>query len=221
MKPNQFLLCLDAGHGGIEPKKNVPYNYTTYPSKCSQLSRGEFHGRGWFFEGVFNRAVAALIEKYLKEWGISVLNVYDPIVDISLSNRVNKANFAANKFPNALYLSIHGNAAQTPNARGWEVFTSVGKTKADIYAQFLYEDVKSIFPKWQYRVDYSDQDPDKEAQFYVLSKTNFPAVLSENGFFTNYEDAKMMFDPEFQNAIALCHCRAVVDYMKQFGYVWA
>jgi N-acetylmuramoyl-L-alanine amidase len=44
-----------------------------------------------------------------------------------------------------------------------------------------------------------------------------PAVLSENGFFTNYKDALMMFDQVFQNTLALCHARAVVDYAKTQG----
>jgi N-acetylmuramoyl-L-alanine amidase len=44
-----------------------------------------------------------------------------------------------------------------------------------------------------------------------------PAALSENGFFTNYKDAVMMFDPAFQDTLALCHARAVVDYAKTQG----
>ena len=69
MKANKFCVFLDAGHGGIDPKKKVPFNYTTYPSKCFQHNNAKFHGYGWFFEGVFNREVAAKIEQYLKDWG--------------------------------------------------------------------------------------------------------------------------------------------------------
>jgi len=46
-----------------------------------------------------------------------------------------------------------------------------------------------------------------------------PSVLSENGFFTNFQDAKMMFDPSFQNAIARCHARAVIDYAESMGVI--
>jgi N-acetylmuramoyl-L-alanine amidase len=220
MKANQFCVFLDAGHGGIDPKKKLPFNYTTYPSKCFQHNNSMFHGYGWFFEGVFNREVAAKIEQYLKDWGMSVINVYDPVIDVSLNKRVLKANMNAQNYEASLFLSIHGNAAGSTTARGFEVFTSIGQTKADIYATFLFNEVKEAFPKWVYRMDTIDNDPDKEANFFVLSQTSMPAVLSENGFFTNYKDAVMMFDPAFQNTLALCHARAVVDYAKTQGVMF-
>lgn len=218
MKINKFCVFLDAGHGGINPKIKLPNGYTTFPSKCSQYNNAAFHSYGWFFEGVFNRNVADLIEQYLTEWGFALIKVYDPIIDISLSKRVNKANFAAPNYLGSLYLSIHGNAATSKDARGWEVFTSIGKTKSDVLASFLFEEVKTSFPQWKFRTDLSDGDADKEEKFYVLTQTNMPSVLSENGFFTNFHDARMMFDPEFQKTLALCHCRAVVDYVKTLGY---
>jgi N-acetylmuramoyl-L-alanine amidase len=220
MKANQFCVFLDAGHGGVDPKKKLPFNYTTYPSKCFQHNNSMFHGYGWFFEGVFNREVAAKIEQYLKDWGMSVINVYDPVIDVSLNKRVLKANMNAQNYEASLFLSIHGNAAGSTTARGFEVFTSIGQTKADIYATFLFDEVKEAFPKWVYRMDTIDNDPDKEANFFVLSQTSMPAVLSENGFFTNYKDAVMMFDPAFQNTLALCHARAVVDYAKTQGVMF-
>jgi len=217
MKANKFCVFLDAGHGGIDEKKKLPYNYTTYPSKCFQHNNSKFHGYGWFFEGVFNREVAAKIEQYLKDWGFSVINVYDPVIDVSLTKRVAKANINAKNYVASLYLSIHGNAAGSTAARGFEVFTSIGQTKADIYAEFLFNEVQEAFPKWLFRTDTIDGDKDKEANFFVLRQTNMPAVLSENGFFTNYKDALMMFDPAFQDTLALCHARAVVDYVKIQG----
>ena len=220
MKANQFCVFLDAGHGGVDPKKKLPFNYTTYPSKCFQHNNSIFHGYGWFFEGVFNREVAAKIEQYLKDWGMSVINVYDPVIDVSLNKRVLKANMNAQNYEASLFLSIHGNAAGSTTARGFEVFTSIGQTKADIYATFLFNEVKEAFPKWVYRMDTIDNDPDKEANFFVLSQTSMPAVLSENGFFTNYKDAVMMFDPAFQDTLALCHARAVVDYAKTQGVMF-
>jgi N-acetylmuramoyl-L-alanine amidase len=220
MKASKFCVFLDAGHGGVDPKKKLPFNYTTYPSKCFQHNNAKFHGYGWFFEGVFNREVAAKIEQYLKDWGMSVINVYDPVIDVSLNKRVLKANMNAQNYEASLFLSIHGNAAGSTTARGFEVFTSIGQTKADIYATFLFNEVKEAFPKWVYRMDTIDNDPDKEANFFVLSQTSMPAVLSENGFFTNYKDALMMFDPAFQDTLALCHARAVVDYAKTQGVMF-
>ena len=147
------------------------------------------------------------------------MKVYDEILDTSLTKRVNKANFAAKNYKASLYLSIHGNAAENKNARGWEVFTSPGQTKSDIYAELLFKEVKSKFPNWIFRPDTTDGDHDKEAKFHILTQTNMPAVLSENGFFTNYHDAKLMFDTDFQKNIGLCHARAVGDYIEKIALV--
>jgi N-acetylmuramoyl-L-alanine amidase len=157
------------------------------------------------------------IEQYLNDWGFITMKVYDEILDTSLTKRVNKANFAAKNYKASLYLSIHGNAAQNKNARGFEVFTSPWQTESDLYAELLFKEVKSKFPNWIFRSDTTDGDNDKEARFHVLTQTNMPAVLSENGFFTNYHDAKLMFDSDFQNNIALCHARAVGDYIEKIG----
>jgi len=218
MNANDFLICLDAGHGGIKAGTG-PEKYVTYPSKCFQHRTGKFHSYGWFFEGVFNRAVVQYIEQYLKDWGYTTMKVYDEILDISLSKRVTKANFAAKNYKTSLYLSIHGNAAENKNAKGWEVFTSPGQTKSDIYAELLFKEVKQSFPNWIFRPDLTDGDHDKEDRFYVLTQTDMPSVLSENGFFTNYYDAKLMFDLDFQKKLALCHARAVSDYAEKIGII--
>jgi N-acetylmuramoyl-L-alanine amidase len=219
MDKKDFCIFLDAGHGGINPKVKLPNGYTTFPSKCSQHNNGKFHSYGWFFEGVFNRAVTNLIEQYLNDWGMTTMKVYDEIIDTPLSKRVQKANFAAKNYSRSLYLSIHGNAAENKSARGFEVFTFPGQSESDVYAEFLYKEVQKSYPNWVFRPDNSDGDHDKEEKFYVLSKTLMPSVLSENGFFTNFQDAKMMFDPSFQNTIAKCHAKAVIDYAESIGVV--
>ena len=98
MDKKEFCIFLDAGHGGINPKVKLPNGYTTYPSKCSQHNNGRFHSYGWFFEGVFNRAVTELIRQYLDDWGMTTMKVYDEIIDTPLSKRVQKANFAAKNY---------------------------------------------------------------------------------------------------------------------------
>jgi N-acetylmuramoyl-L-alanine amidase len=217
MDNKEFCVFLDAGHGGINPKVKLPNGYTTYPSKCAQHNNGSFHSYGWFFEGLFNRAVVQYIEQYLNDWGYTTMKVYDEILDTPLSKRVTKANFAAKNYKASLYLSIHGNAAENKSARGWEVFTSPGQTKSDIYAELLYKEIKQNVPNWVFRPDLTDGDHDKEERFYVLTQTDMPAILSENGFFTNYHDAKLMFDADFQKKLALCHARSVADYIKSIS----
>jgi N-acetylmuramoyl-L-alanine amidase len=214
MKPNEFLVLIDAGHGGL--RKGVGTDaYVTYPSKCAQHKNGFFHSYGWFFEGVFNRSLAAYLEQDLLDYGFTVKKVYENINDTSLSKRCAIANNYAANFKESVLISIHGNAAQNNKARGWEIFTSPGITKADSLASSISLEVQLATPGWIHRFDKSDGT--KEANFAMLRQTNMPAVLSENGFFTNYDDAKLMIDKEWQQRISKAHAKGVLAYALRQG----
>ena len=49
--------------------------------------------------------------------------------------------------------------------------------------------------------------------FYVLRKTSMPAILSENGFFTNIDDAKYLLTEEAQWQIATAHFEAMQNML--------
>ena len=58
---------------------------------------------------------------------------------------------------------------------------------------------------------------DRWANFYVLRKTNMPAVLSENGFMTNFDDAVALMDPDTREAIANAHF-AMIQEIEENGF---
>jgi N-acetylmuramoyl-L-alanine amidase len=45
-------------------------------------------------------------------------------------------------------------------------------------------------------------------------------VLTENGFFTNYNDAVLMIDREWQEAIAKAHAKGILEYAIGQGVEW-
>ena len=45
--------------------------------------------------------------------------------------------------------------------------------------------------------DLKDGDTDYEANFYVIKNTDMPAVLIENMFFDNYNDASLLTEEEY------------------------
>ena len=65
------------------------------------------------------------------------------------------------------------------------------------------------FPEKRMRKDNTDGDPDKEADFYVLKKTSMPAVLTENFFMTNGEEASMLLKDSIRDRIADAHMDAI------------
>jgi len=189
MKKYTFLL--DAGHGIDTPGKRSPVW-----SDGTQLLEYEF-----------NRGVVSKIEGLAKKLGINTFNVCPEIEDTSLKTRVKRANSYAAQHPDeqCIYVSVHGNAAGVEAAKGIEVFTSPGQTKSDLIATEFVEALQDSGVDLKLRLDHSDGDPDKESRFYVLIHTSMPAILTENGFFTNEEECKKMMTKQFQYDIAEVH----------------
>ena len=111
-----------------------------------------------------------------------------------------------------LFVSIHCNSAASPNAAGYEVWTSPGDTEGDALATCIYAQIAIEFPDRTGRADYSDGDPDKESRFYVLVHTNAPACLVEMAFISNDEEAALLSDVAWQTRYARAIARGVTDY---------
>ena len=111
-----------------------------------------------------------------------------------------------------LFVSIHCNSAVSPNAAGYEVWTSPGDTPGDVLATCIYKQIAAEFPDRAGRTDYSDGDPDKESRFYVLVHTDAPACLVEMAFISNDEEAALLSDTTWQERYARAIVRGVTDY---------
>lgn len=194
--PSKTLVILDAGHGIDTPGKRSPIW-----SNNTQL-----------FEWKFNRDVVDSIIGYLQVANISYVKLIEESQDISLKERVDRINaiYKENKDKYKVYLiSIHGNAADNaPTANGIEVFTSIGETKSDTIAEVFYSKLKNL--GWKMRPNRSNKGG-KEENFYILKNSHCPAVLTENGFYTNEEECKKMLEFYWQKEIALAHYKAIQD----------
>lgn len=201
----------------------------TTPGKCS--SDGKFR------ECEYSREVVKMIQENLKKKGVTAIIDYEPLLpndkmkganakqeqSRELTWRANYVNSLCSKYgtSNCIYVSIHVNAAgadgQWKNARGWSVYTSPGKTKSDTLATYLYEEAKTILPpdsKYYVRSDFSDGDPDYEANFYVLTKTKCPAVLTENLFQDNKDDVNFLTSDEGKSKIVEIHVNGILRYIN-------
>lgn len=201
-----YTWLLDAGHGGVTPQGN----YTTAPAKMHRFDDGlEIR------EGVINRNITNLLVALLRPRHISYRLVHDAIDDTPLSMRVARADNVFRRNRHAIYLSIHSNAG---GGSGFEIFTSPGQTKSDKVAHIFCETYKKHFPHFPFRQDHSDGDADKEADFYVLRKTDCPALLVENLFFDNRNEAEYLLSTAGQTAIANCLLEAIstTEHLKPF-----
>lgn len=203
MQKSNYLWILDAGHGGMYKGK-----YTTAPAKMKTFEDGLT-----IYEGVINRIITELVYKQLELKQIDFALVYDKEHDTPLSQRVTTADNVYRKDNRAIYLSIHSNAG---GGSGYEIFTSPGQSKSDKVANIFCETYQKFFPQFPFRKDVADGDADKEADFYVLRKTDCPAVLVENLFFDNRKEAEFLLSSIGQQKIANCivHCIENVEQLK-------
>lgn len=188
------ILFIDAGHGGIDPNGN----YTTAPSKQHKFKQG-FHNEGWFYEGVSNRRIAAEFIAQASRMGYLCIPVYHPYKDTSLSTRTEIANNIAKQLKaDSVYISFHSDAFDT-TARGWTVYHHPNSRNGKELAENIAIEALSLC------VDYAvpGRTPLRADKYHVLTYTNMPAVLIENLFFDNEQDAELLQDPTF--CVNLCN----------------
>lgn len=184
MKKLTFLL--DNGHGVNTPGKRSP----------------KWKDGSQLFEFEFNRDIVKRIAKGLDSLAIPYKILVTEERDISLGERVRRAN----AIKDSILISVHANAG---GGTGFEIFTSPGKTQSDSIATVFCLECEKAFPEFKMRFDKSDGDPDKEADFYVLTKTKGPAILTENLFMDTESDCKFLMSEQGRQRIAEYHIRAI------------
>lgn len=188
-------VLIDNGHG------------SNTPGKCSPNGR--------LREYAYTREIAERLVMELRKNGIDAERIVKEEIDVPLAERCRRVN--EYKASEAILVSIHcnaaGNGSDWMSARGWEAWTSVGKTKADKLATCLYEDAEHCLPGMKIRKDMTDGDPDKESQFYILRHTNCPAVLTENLFQDNREDVEFLLSERGKRAIVSLHVWGIMKYL--------
>lgn len=189
-------VLIDNGHGSNTPGKRSP--------------------DGQLREYAYTREIAERLVMELRKNGIDAERIVKEEIDVPLAERCRRAN--EYKASEAVLVSIHcnaaGNGSDWMSARGWEAWTSVGKTKADKLATCLYENAEHCLPGMKIRKDMTDGDQDKENGFYILKHTKCPAVLTENLFQDNKEDVEFLLSEEGKLAIVNLHIWGIMKYLR-------
>lgn len=118
----------------------------------------------------------------------------------------------ANQSGADVFISVHCNSADNLSARGMEVYTLPGPGPADQLAESIVRAWKAAISNVPVRKDLADGDSDKEANFYVLRKTDMPAVLVELAFISNPQEERLLAGMEFQDTAAGAIAAAVKSY---------
>jgi N-acetylmuramoyl-L-alanine amidase len=133
--------------------------------------------------------VANRVESALKRAGFQTVMTRRSDVFISLGERCAMAN----RLGNAIFVSIHFNGARNYDAFGIETYYSSGSRSAGL-ASAIHRAVLSATGSMDRRV--------RSRGFFVLRRTNVPAVLCELGFLTNRDEAKKIASSSYRQKLA-------------------
>lgn len=214
-----MIILIDNGHG------------SDTPGKCSpDKSLREYK---------WAREIAARIENVLKTKGINARRIVTEETDVPLAIRATRVNAICRQVgkQNVILISVHSNAAggdgRWKSAGGWCVYTTPGKTKADDLATELWNAAQSELKPYAerfkilqksgeydsrqvpFRADWSDGDPDYEANFYIIRKTICPAVLTESLFQDNRADVEFLLSEAGKTAIVNLHVKGIINYLNK------
>lgn len=185
------LWILDNGHGKGTPGKRSP----------------EFVDGSRLYEYEFTRSIVKKLKEKLDAAQISC-HILVPEVDgdIALAERVRRANNLDSSLPK-LFISVHGNASGSgmrwETASGIETYHYSASLKGRRLAAVFQENLVQT-------LGWKDRGV-KTASFYVIKKTKMPAILTENGFYTNEAECRKMLSNAGREKIADAHFKAIQE----------
>ena len=168
----------------------------------------------------YTRDLATSIYTTLLECeNIHPILIVPELQDVPLSERVNRINNYCKLYgaKNCILISLHLNAAGNgtwKTATGWEAYTTRKDNNSDRLCTYIYFYASNIFKNRKIRADYTDGDPDKEADWYIIKGANCPAVLTENFFMDNKSDVKYLLSEEGFNNIVKVHVEAIKKWQS-------
>ena len=195
----QLLIILDNGHGINTPGKRSP--------------------DGKFLEYRWARDFVEKLNARLKSEGFQTFILVPEESDVSLSNRVLRANTVYKNFKRVspdweiLLISVHVDAAPTntwSSARGLTTHVCEGASKKSrLFAQLvqtLAKDDGLCGNRWLPSEMYFKNN------YYILKNSNCPAILVEHGFMTNKEDIALLESAEGCEKLIQVYLDALKSY---------
>lgn len=147
-------------------------------------------------EATVVRAVTGELQRLLEKEAINCLLIE--------SNELAEIAEEANSSGADLFISLHANAAENPQANGCETYCYPGsKSGADLAAQIQSSLAVNML--------LADRGV-KEAAFYVLRYTAMPAVLCELAFLSNPYEAELLTNEGWQKTAAAALCDGITAY---------
>ncbi len=151
--------------------------------------------------------VSKIVTKLLLEKGVDVRMTRNKEVEVDLSPRV----ALANKINSDIFVSIHANASRGKKRQinGIETFYYSG-WRGRLLAEKIQKEILKVSPG----------SPDRgvrRGRYFVIKRTNMPAVLAEIGFVTGRLDARRLEKKIHRRRVAFAIAKGILEYFKRVG----
>jgi N-acetylmuramoyl-L-alanine amidase len=158
-------------------------------------------GRGGIREKDIVMDISRQVARLLERQGVqAVLTRYDDR-DLGLEPRVQ----IARRVNASIFVSIHANAISMsrPDINGLETFYY---SSGESLARMVHRNVLRATGARDRRV--------RSARFYVLRRTDMPAILVETGYVTGWEDARRLATAAYRARVAEGIARGILQYLR-------
>jgi len=136
--------------------------------------------------------VAKVFQQVAEEKGYNVVLLRDNDKFVSLSERTEKIN----EIKPYLVISLHANATTNTNKSGIELYFSKNEKLKEQNSKFISKMSQSLITQTKYK-----DVKIGNANFKILSESEYPAILIELGFMTNANDLNYIRSEKGQGEI--------------------
>lgn len=191
----RLTVILDAGHGGED---------------------GGAVSASGIFEKDLNLSIASRLKTLFEANGVEVIMtrtkdtlLYDRNVNYMGRKKVldlEARKEIGEKYPNALFISIHMNAYPLTQYKGLQVWYSENNQQSREYAEEIQKTVCKTL-----QAENKRQIKPATSAIYLLHNLKSPSILIECGFLSNKEEAECLSDPAYQSSLAFAIFVSVME----------
>jgi len=192
------VIILDAGHG--------------YPDKGAE-------GKNGITESDINLSIVLKLQNLLEQSGVTVVltrSDENGIYDIDkeslrqkhisdLKNRVKIGNESGAD----VFVSIHLNKISQEKYNGWQTFFKSNDENSKKLAESIQKSLDNSIQRENKRVALEIKG------IYLVKNVNIPTTIVECGFLSNYEEASLLIEEEYQNKLAWGIYIGIMEYFRQ------
>lgn len=193
---DRITIVIDAGHGGFDPGK-VGINKA--------------------LEKDINLSIAYKLKRLLEQNDIHVImtrkdaqGLYKQSDRDKKRTDMKKRITIINSSKALFAVSIHQNSYSQESSKGAQVFYYQNSSEGKNLAEVIQERIKKTMK------DGNKRSPKANNSYYLLRKTNCPLVIVECGFLTNWREATLLCEDEYQKKIAWAIHLGIMEYINNY-----